>query len=59
MTAWADGGDDGVGILEQHGIRSGEGGGARGEGGWGERWRGVCRAVAEAGGGRQRGKGVA
>ena len=30
MTAWADGGDDGVGILEQHGIRSGEGGGGRG-----------------------------
>ena len=55
MTAWADGGDDEVGILEQHGIRSGE----EGEGGWGERWRGVCRAVAEAGGGRQLGKGVA
>ena len=52
MTAWADGGDDGVGILEQHGIRSGEGG-------WGERWRGVCRAVAEAGGGGQLGKGAA
>ena len=26
MTAWADGGDDEVRILEQHGIRSGEGG---------------------------------
>ena len=27
MTAWVDGGDDEVRILEQHGIRSGEGGG--------------------------------
>ena len=33
--------------------------GARGEGGWGERWRGVCLADAEAGCGGQLGKGAA
>ena len=45
MTAWVDGG-----VGREAGVR--------GEGGWGERWRGVCRAAAEAGGGGQLGKGA-